>query len=447
MPTPPPSLHRWALRAWWLWGLFIVYGSLVPLEFQPQPLDAAWQRLLDAPMLQIGVQGRADWVANGVLYFPFGLLGALVLRGAPRGVARALAAGLAAWLLALALALGVEFTQAFFPPRTVSRNDLLAEALGSLAGIVAGLAAMPLLQRLAAGSEGGSLLRRHGGATYAVAFAAMAMFPYDLLLNGAEWAQKLAGPNVDLWLARGDPPAGAAMLLAKLLAEALTVLPIGAWWAAARVGRRPASAAALPWVQALLTGAALGLAVELAQLAIGAGVSQGLSVLTRAAGFAAGLLAWQRAGSLHVETVRAALRRATPALLLAYLPALTLLHGWWNGRWLDPGVAWQRLLTEVHFVPFYYHYFTTEMRAVVSLAAAIASYAPVGLLAWAWHLGPRTGAAAALLLAMVIEAGRLLGSTTRPDPTNLLIAAAAAWALHRSLQVAFARPPALQPRR
>jgi len=428
-----------------LWALFIVYGSLVPLEFQPLSLATAWQRLVEAPMLQIGVQGRADWVANGVLYFPFGLLGCVVLRGAGSSAARALFAALAAWLLALLLAVGVEFTQAFFPPRTVSRNDLIAEALGALAGAVAGLAAAPLLQRVA--TEGGPFLRRHWGPAYAVAFVAMVLFPYDLLLNAGEWANKLTGPNVAWWLARGDPPAGALMVLAKVVVEALTAVPLGAWWAATRVPARPGAAAALPWPQALLYGAALGAVVELAQLAIGSGVSQGLSVPTRALGFAAGLLAWHHAGTLHVETVRAALRRATLPALLVYLPALTVLFGWWNGRWLDPMAAWQRLATEVHFVPFYYHYFTTEMRAVVSAAAAFVSYAPMGLLAWAWHLGPRTGGATALLLALLIEGGRLMCVDTKPDPTNLLIAAAAAWTLQQLLQAGTARPrPAAQRR-
>ncbi len=41
------------------------------------------------------------------------------------------------WMLCLMLSIGIEFTQLFFPPRTVSQNDILAEGLGALFGIAA----------------------------------------------------------------------------------------------------------------------------------------------------------------------------------------------------------------------------------------------------------------------------------------------------------------------
>ena len=59
---------------WLAYLVFVIYGSLVPLDFHPMPLDQAWSRFQQIPMLQIGVQGRADWMANGVLYVPVGFL-------------------------------------------------------------------------------------------------------------------------------------------------------------------------------------------------------------------------------------------------------------------------------------------------------------------------------------------------------------------------------------
>lgn len=438
---PAAAASATARRGWLVWTVFIVYGSLVPLQFQAVPLDAAWQRLIDAPLLQVGLEGRADWIANGVLYLPFGLLGCLALSGRSGRPARAVAAALASWLLALALAGAVEFTQAYFPPRTVSRNDLLAEAVGALLGVLLGLGSGPYLHALLASlAGGGHFLRGQLGRVYAVAFVVLALFPYDLLLSAAEWTQKLHNANVAWLMTRGDPPIGTATMLAKLLAEALTAMPLGAWWAAARLGARPTPDPGLPWGPVLLRGAVLGATVELLQLGLGSGVSQGLSVLTRAVGFAAGVLAWQRAGALHVESLRAAMRRVTGPVLLLYLPLLALHHGWGAGGWLALDSALQRLDTEVHFVPFYYHYFTTEMRAVVSLAAAVASYAPVGLLCWAWHVGARTAGVMAGLLALGVEFGRLLSLTAKPDPTNVLIAAVSAWAAHRLVGWLLATP-------
>ena len=77
------------LWPWWLgWVVFVVYGSLVPLDFQPLPIDVAWQRLLSAPMFKLGIESRADWVANGVLYLPVGFLSTGALMGDAAGSGR-----------------------------------------------------------------------------------------------------------------------------------------------------------------------------------------------------------------------------------------------------------------------------------------------------------------------------------------------------------------------
>src|SRR5262245_52270613 len=52
--------------------LFVVYGSLVPFDFHGRPLDAAWRTFQQAPWLVLGIDSRADWVANLLLYIPLG---------------------------------------------------------------------------------------------------------------------------------------------------------------------------------------------------------------------------------------------------------------------------------------------------------------------------------------------------------------------------------------
>jgi hypothetical protein len=162
-------------------------------------------------------------------------------------------------------------------------------------------------------------------------------------------------------------------------------------------------------------------------------VSQGASVLTRAAGFAVGAWAWQASRTLHVEELRAWLRRMSFPILCVYLPALVLHHGWWRGPWLTPDQAYQRLQNDTHLVLFYYHYYTTEMQAVVSLTAVSLSYLPVAVLSWAWHQSSATAATTATLLALVVEVGKLVPSGSHPDPTNIVIAGVSTWIAHRLL--------------
>lgn len=435
--------------AWALWAAFVVYGSLVPWEWRALPLDEAWLRLRQMPMLQLSVHQRADWIANGVLYLPMGLLGTLALAGGRR---QALGPAVLAWLLAMALAVLVEFAQLFFPPRTVSRNDVLAEAIGAGLGALLAVAAAGRLQALlqpvrqalqrgATPAQWSSL-----GAAYLALLWLLALFPFDLLLSAAEWQARWHGGLVGAWLAPGGAGRAWPLRLGQLLVETLAMLPVGLWLAQRR---RPAAGPPRAWPM-LLAGAALGLAIELSQLAMASGVSQGASVLTRALGVALGAALLPRLQRLSLAQCRALLRRATVPLLLAHLPLLALAYGWAGlaqADWAGAGARWQAL----RLLPLYYHYYSTETHALFSVAVAVLAYAPVGVLAWAWRLPRAATAALAALLALGVELGRLLLPDTHPEPTNLLIAAAAA-ALARALlhgltgpDGAAAPPPAPHP--
>ena len=432
----PAPLRLWPL--WLVWTVFVVYGSLVPLNFHPLPWPDALRLLMQAPMLSLGVAQRADWVANGVLYFPVGFLGAGVLMGSHPGAGRKLLASGAALGLGLALAVAVELAQTAFPGRTVSLNDLLAETLGSALGAVAAWAGTrPFRALLAALQAGGRGLWPILAPAYVLAYLALALFPFDLLLSPAELSSKLHSPYVAWWMVGLDGAAGPWRQLAKLCAEVLAALPVGLYWAFLRAGRssRPGRPPARLG-SAFMAGLGLGLAIEGAQLLLASGVCQGVSVLTRALGCTAGaaLMGWQALP--HAETVRAAIRRVSLPALAAYVSLLALNAGWPLAPWLPLPQVWQRLQDDVRFIPLYYHYFSSESHALVSLLVVAASYAPLGLLGWAWHLQPGVAAACAALLAGANEAGRLMVAETRPDPSNLLIAAAAAWALHRLALIA-----------
>src|ERR1700741_2216242 len=109
-----------------LYFVFVVYGSLVPLKPVPIPFDEAWYRFQHIQTLRLGILSRADWVANLLLMIPLAFLWLAAL-GRGRGVAPRGALSAVVWSACVALALAIEFTQLYFPQRTVSVNDLVAE--------------------------------------------------------------------------------------------------------------------------------------------------------------------------------------------------------------------------------------------------------------------------------------------------------------------------------
>jgi glycopeptide antibiotics resistance protein len=130
-----PALHKWLLLACVLYLAFIIYGSLVPLHYVALPFNEAIERFSHIPYLQLGIRSRADWVANILLFIPFAfLLCALSFR--PGATALNLVLAGVIWLFCAALAVSIEFTQLYFPQRTVSINDIIAETSGAMLGII-----------------------------------------------------------------------------------------------------------------------------------------------------------------------------------------------------------------------------------------------------------------------------------------------------------------------
>ena len=116
--------------------LFVVYASLVPLRYAELPLEEAVARWQQIPWLNLTIENRADWVANGLIMLPPGFFAAGAV-----GFRRKSSVWL--WIVApiivIALSVvvvGIEMVQVYFPPRVVSQNDIFAGVIGSLGGVV-----------------------------------------------------------------------------------------------------------------------------------------------------------------------------------------------------------------------------------------------------------------------------------------------------------------------
>lgn len=400
--------------------VFVVYGSLVPFEYRGVTLQQAFQQFAAIPWLDLGIVSRADWIANLVLYLPLAFLGchwAVGLR--PLAQSRHLALPLVLAFCA-GVAVAVEFIQIFFAPRTVSLNDLLAEILGSLAGVglfAAGRRRIAhLLDQFAQGGRKSALAL---GTAYALAYIALALFPYDFVLSREELAWKLAAGQQGWLLVDG---CGGLICLARQAGEILAILPLGLLIARALpdIGYR----------RLFLLGCGLGLGLELTQLLLASGYSQGLSVPERGLGLVAGAALDRSLRALGPGWMARTLRRIIPFAALPYLLLLAKISGWLSPPWLPAAAALDRL-GQVRFLPFYYHYYSTEMVAMSSLLSVAGMYAPVGVAVWAWRgwrggAGPGLAGLAALALDLPMEAGKLWVPPRHPDPTNLLIAAVGA---------------------
>jgi VanZ family protein len=134
----------------------ILYGSFYPFEFRVPENGSGPLRVLLGTWGEI--PGRSDFLANILLYMPFGFFGvhALSSRVAWRRLA-------ALTVLGLFLSLFVELTQYYDEGRDTTLNDLYSNTLGALLGAIGGILVggrvrWPMLRDLADNREPALLL-------------------------------------------------------------------------------------------------------------------------------------------------------------------------------------------------------------------------------------------------------------------------------------------------
>lgn len=411
------------LLAGLVYSLFVVYGSLVPFDFHPRPIDSALKSFMNIRYLQLGIESRADWVANILLYIPLSFLWLGCISRPRRHLLRVFSS-LFVFLFCVALSIAIEFTQQFFPPRTVSLNDIFAEIAGTLVGLVLWWAVGAKLSDLL-----DSLFAQGKTAVYAaltlytVGYLAFSLFPYDFLISADEIRAKAAGPFLH-WFPSRTACGGTLRCGAKLVAEAVAVMPLGLLLSVVSRKSGGSLIRSGAWM-----GAWLGLIIETLQFFLVSGITLAASVFTRVIGVASGAVAGETLRQKSLWPLLYLLRPFMPLAGAAY--ALLLIAVTWLGKGpllsLQAGI---HRLNEIRFMPFYYHYYTSESAAMTSLFAVAVMFLPIGILYWIWRVtfmreflarGAINAAFIGALVAIAIELGKLFLASARPDPTNILI--------------------------
>jgi VanZ family protein len=127
--TFPNAMHFALLSA--AFAAFIVYGSLVPLQARALSLDDARELYASAMSKPLDFTSRSDWAANVLLFIPLGFF----------AMGAANVHRIRTWFVIVLLPASmifsgsIEFTQLWFPPRTTSINDVVANVIGMAVGI------------------------------------------------------------------------------------------------------------------------------------------------------------------------------------------------------------------------------------------------------------------------------------------------------------------------
>ena len=407
--------------------LFIIYGSLVPLDYQPKPFEAAWQSFKHIRYLNLGAASRADWIANIILYIPLTFsLAAYAINNKKSSIQIILIAS-TILLGSLCLAILIEFFQQFFPPRTVSQNDLIAETIGSLIGLIIWFSyGKRILELHRFITSGGKKAFLASAILYTTGYLLISFFPYDFVTSFQELHDKLSRGNDAFLLSPGC--GGVIRCTARLSSEVLLTIPLGIFLSVILKWHPKRSTAVM------LIGFVFATLIEVIQLFLVSGIAQGLSIVTRVTGMGLGEKIYTLISQQKRLVIPIATRKYITIGFFPYLLALAGINGWSLSNKLADNPL--EKLTSIHWLPFYYHYYTTETIALTSLLSVFFMYMPIGLGLWLWNKASITdkrqsknitAGFLAMSLSLIIETSKLFLTDKHPDPTNLLISFASAY--------------------
>jgi glycopeptide antibiotics resistance protein len=449
-PRAPTAAHfrRLALGV----SILIVYGSLIPLRYRPMPFDealAAFRRISYSDPSLLGARG--DWVISIIQFaVPSFLSMAALCVDRPRALGLAAAALVLPGCIVLSVAL--EFLQLYFPPRTVSLNDIAVESLGGVAGALLWLLAGQRLTDLTRrfwNARGLCGLATQSLPAYLALLLIVQLMPFDLTVGMDEVAQKYREGKICL-LPFGEMATGGIKPFARALTNAACFFPLGVLMALV-----PKWAG---WNWPAVLGLGLGITglIESLQLFVYSRYGNATDVVT---GTAAILLGWRLARAFRDRRILGP--AWAPRLLVigqgvrGTVAWMLLFFGWLGALAL---ISWQpfdfttdparfttadSLLTDedtaiyglrrMAWAPLADYYWGSKYNAFDQFIQKSLSFVPFGILmALTLRGGTRPGAGplvvlVALIVGLGIEVGQYFVPSRHPSTSDLLIESFGAW--------------------
>ena len=421
-----PQSHGSTRGLLWMAALvytaFVIYGSLVPLEYRAIPWNEAVERFGNIRFLNLGIGSRADWMANLLLFIPLTFLWMGAWVAGKKNVLGVFAA-LALVPLAILFSVAIEFTQLYFPQRTVSQNDILAEALGALIGV---LAWWGTGRRFVDWLQGWQQLHSRAALAERLAWVYLAgvlvynVLPLDLTISLVEIFHKWQEGKLNL-IPFGRLPSDTALAVYEIASDALIWVPLAFMWRLD--GTRSA------WrVWSMTLAAAVGL--EFLQLFVFSRISDITDIFTGALGALMGALLAGRFGNRAMGT-GPVWQTGIPLMFAVGWMGGLLFVFWYPFEFKTDGMFLrERLSAFMESVPFETYYYGTEFRAITELLHKTLFFIPLGMLLawfvsqlrWTWRgIGALGSFVLIAGMALTITLGRLAIPDKHPDIMDIVL--------------------------
>jgi VanZ family protein len=399
-----------------------IYGSLVPFQFTPLPWREAAARFARTPFLSLAIESRSDFVANILLFIPLGFcaMGLMLVDRRGPGLKLAWAAVVAVSLCLLSVA--IEFTQVFFPPRTVSQNDILAETIGGVIGVVlwlfVGQVATNWARRLWSAWDRENLVTVLLP-KYFLFLVLIHLMPLDLTISPALIYRKFEAGRIVLvpFQSRNWPETGR-----KALMQLVYYAPLGVLLGLLPQRYRHCLGS---WPRILVIGLLLAGIMEILQIFV---YTRGADVTDALLGGASVFSGW----ALGRLLVTRGWQDRPPAWLkwaaLAIWVVAALVAEWRPFNFTINNAELIERLGQVGLVPFADYYAGTDYNSFDQFLHKALLFFPLGvILTLGWRLRVSGTVGLALLAAAMLEAGQLMLPKRHASVSDVLVLTFGAW--------------------
>lgn len=420
------------LKCLLLYLAFVIYGSLVPLEFRMLPFDQALETFRNISYLNLGIQSRADWVANILLFIPLAFLfnGYLWLQYNSR---KQIFSSLIIIVLCLILSAGIEFTQLYFPQRTVSQNDIIAEGIGAIIGVftwrILGERFLLWLSQWQKQHSSSSISQRLL-LLYLVVLYGYNLLPLDLTISPVEIYRSWREGRIIL-IPFSSLSANWIENIYHLTIDCIIWAPVSFLLSAT-------TKRSIPSAWRLTLSAALFL--ELIQLFIYSRTTDTTDLITAAIGATIGTILWiisrKRWTGHATDSSLQSTPPGTPHLLIAAASFVvwTTILGiifWYPYNFNTDRAHILESLSTLKQIPFHIYYYGTEFRAITEVFHKILFFMPYGILSviifrtYKTDTPPHSIGTFTLIIGafagLIIESGQLLLPGKHADITDLML--------------------------
>ena len=417
---------------------FVIYGSLVPLDFVYRPWNEALATFRNIRFLNLSIGSRADWVANILLFIPLTFLWAAFFHQNSARFRYVIA--LMILIIGAGLSISIEFTQIFFPQRTVSINDIIAEITGAIAGLVIwrcyGEHFNTWLNRWTANRAPAGRYEQLLYIYIAIIFG-YNLLPLDLTNSPVEIYHKWVEGKIHIIPFFSSFEQGISSFLYGIFVDTIIWAPVSFLWVLS-AKKTLSQAFKWSWFSALL--------LEFLQIFVYSRVSDSADLITAALGAGLGIFIAKKyqpaaASNPMINSNAAAEKTALTRVNQSITAPLGLIAGWsvilflifwfpYDFR-LEPQFIKERL-PQLFRAPFSAYYYGTEFRAITSLLSKLAFFFPLGVLmahlkailpkVWPNSLVSTFLAFCLMGIAATVELGQILLPEKSIDSADILVA-------------------------